>query len=102
MDDDGGWGGWVVSLYDPGGWDHADGYQGTVAFSLESFAVLLGMLARVADKLDPATEVVHDEDEGEEMRRAIVDSLRERMGDYDDCVFDGCKFWDEFFECFLE
>lgn len=90
-----------VCLYDPGGWDHADGYQGMVAFSLEIFAVLLGVLARVVEKLDTATDVF-GEDEGEEVRKAVLDSLRERMAEYDYCVSEGCTFWDELFENLLE
>ena len=90
----------IVSHYDPGGWDHADGYQGMIAGSLKSFAVLLGMLAEVAEWLDMVTDGSSEENETEEVRKSILYKLRERMVEYDDCVEEGSKFWDEVFERF--
>ncbi|OJJ04004.1 hypothetical protein ASPVEDRAFT_43452 [Aspergillus versicolor CBS 583.65] len=89
-----------VCLYDPGGWDHGAGYQGLVAFSVDIFAMLLGMMAGVVEDLDAAMDVF-GEDEGEEVRRAVLDALRERMAEYDYCFSEGCKFWDELFEHLL-
>jgi hypothetical protein len=87
-----------VSHYDPAGWDHADGYQGMIAGSLRSFAVLLGMLAEVAERLDMVSDRFSEDEEREEARKAILDRLRERMVEYDDCVEEGSKFWDSIFE----
>jgi hypothetical protein len=87
-----------VSHYDPSGWDHADGYQGMIAGSLGSFAVLLGMLAEVAERLDMVTNGLSKDKEREEARKAILDRLRERMVEYDGCVEEGSKFWDDVFE----
>lgn len=90
-----------VSVYDPGGWDHTDRYQRTVATSLESFSVLLAMLAGVMENLDLASDVFGEE-KGNEVRKTILDSLRARMIEYDDCVFGGGEFWDWLFEGLLE
>ncbi|OJJ41101.1 hypothetical protein ASPWEDRAFT_244996 [Aspergillus wentii DTO 134E9] len=72
-----------VALYDPDGWDHADGYQGLVTERL--------------DVIVP--ESVGDEEKQEEMQQAVLGRLRERMVEYDDCV-EECKFWDGVFEAF--
>ncbi|KAJ6063968.1 SUKH-4 immunity protein-domain-containing protein [Penicillium canescens] len=87
-----------VCHYDPAGWDHADGYQGMIAGSLKSFAVLLGMLAEVAERLDMVADRFSEDEEREEARKVILDSLRERMVEYDNCVEEGSKFWDNIFE----
>ncbi|KAE8422595.1 SUKH-4 immunity protein-domain-containing protein [Aspergillus pseudocaelatus] len=87
-----------VSHYDPAGWDHADGYQGMIAGSLESFAVLLGMLAEVAERPYMVSDGLSEDEEREEARKAILDRLRERMVEYDSSVEKGSKFWDEVFE----
>jgi hypothetical protein len=87
-----------VSHYDPAGWDHADGYQGIIAGSLERFVVLLGMLAEVAERLDMVADGLSEDEEREKVRKAILDRLRERMVEYDGSVEEGSKFWDDIFE----
>jgi hypothetical protein len=81
----------AVVHYDPDGWDHADGYQGLVATSLLHLAVLLWMLADVAQRL----QITPDEEE--EAWQVVLSTLKERMIEYDDCV-EGSKFWDGMFE----
>jgi hypothetical protein len=89
-----------VSHYDPSGWDHAEGYQGMIAGSLRGFAVLLGMLAEASEWLDMVTDRLSEEKDIEEVRNSILNKLRERMEEYDDCVEEGSKFWDDVFENF--
>ena len=78
-----------IDHYDPNGWDHGEGYKGTVASSLPSLAVLLGLLAERAE----AIEEIDDED----ARAAAVEELREKMTAFDVYVED-TPFWDEVFE----
>ncbi|MFI0814978.1 SUKH-4 family immunity protein [Streptomyces sp. NPDC021098] len=79
-----------IDHYDPNGWDHGEGYKGTVADSLPSLAVLLGLLAERAE----AIEALEDD---EEARARAVEELRAKMADFDAYVEDA-PFWDEMFE----
>ncbi|WP_063736011.1 SUKH-4 family immunity protein [Streptomyces sp. RTd22] len=83
-----------IDLYDPNGWDHGRGYKGTVASSLPSLAVLLGLLAERAE----AIEAIEDD---EEARAEAVGELRARMTAFDAYVEDA-PFWDEVFEYLAE
>ncbi|MFF7650541.1 SUKH-4 family immunity protein [Streptomyces sp. NPDC007983] len=78
-----------IDHYDPNGWDHGQGYKGTVASSLHSLAVLLGLLAERAEAIDAL--------EDEDARATAVEELRERMIAFDAYV-EEAPFWDEVFE----
>ncbi|RNG16679.1 SUKH-4 family immunity protein [Streptomyces botrytidirepellens] len=83
-----------IDHYDPNGWDHGEGYKGTVASSLPSLAVLLGLLAERAEAID----AIEDD---EEARAEAVGKLRAEMTAFDAYVEDA-PFWDEVFEYLAE
>jgi len=83
-----------IDHYDPNGWDHGEGWKGTVASSLPSLAVLLGLLAERAE----AIEAIEDD---EEARAEAAGELRARMTAVDPSVEDA-PFWDEVFEYLAE
>ncbi|KAA8647786.1 uncharacterized protein ATNIH1004_006487 [Aspergillus tanneri] len=95
----------LVSLYDPDGWDHAKGYLGRVAFSLDNLAVLLGMVAAVTKDLrePPSDDVTWEEMERRvEILKRPLDILRKKLEEYDDCIHDDSVFWNELFSHLLD
>ncbi|MFJ5775228.1 SUKH-4 family immunity protein [Streptomyces sp. NPDC093094] len=76
-----------ITHYDPNGWDHAEGWQGPAAESLQDLAVLLGMIAEAGGALDS------DDD----ARAAAAAELRDRLVARDPNVQDSA-FWDGVFE----
>jgi hypothetical protein len=56
------------------------------------------MLAEVAERLDMVADRFSEDEEREEASKAILDRLREKMVECDDCVEEGSKFWDNVFE----
>jgi hypothetical protein len=81
-----------IDHYDPSGWDHGEGLKGTVASSLPSLAVLLGLLAERVGAIDAT---------GGEARAKAVEELREEMTGFDLYVEDA-PFWDEVFAYLAE
>lgn len=81
-----------IDHYDPSGWDHGAGQQGTAASSLPALAVLLGLLVERRDALTS---------DDTETRDAAVADLRKRMGDVEPEVYDS-SFWADVFEYLSE
>ncbi|MET7903922.1 hypothetical protein ABZS86_21740 [Streptomyces sp. NPDC005355] len=81
-----------IDHYDPSGWDHGAGHQGTAASSLPALAVLLGLIVERRDALTS---------DDTETRDAAVADLRKRMGDVEPEV-DDSSFWADVFEYLSE
>ncbi|MFE1441718.1 hypothetical protein [Streptomyces sp. NPDC058739] len=79
--------------YDPNGWDHGAGWQGSAAHSLPVLAVLLGLIAQFGDELDSDDDTV---------RANALGELRGRMIAQDPCCVEESAFWDEIFESMAE
>ncbi|MFF0204889.1 SUKH-4 family immunity protein [Streptomyces sp. NPDC005017] len=82
-----------ITHYDPNGWDHGAGWQGTAAHSLPVLAVLLGLVAQFGDALDSDEDAV---------RANALGELRDRMIAQDPCCVEESAFWGEIFESMAE
>ncbi|KAE8316308.1 SUKH-4 immunity protein-domain-containing protein [Aspergillus transmontanensis] len=83
----------VIFLYEPGAGHYMDCNKGSVAFGLDSFAVLLGMVVAVTKDLRKASPDICPK---ELERRAEV------LGDYDFLADEDSEFWDELFSNLLK